>query len=78
MGDAPEGVRMKIPDYYHDLNAVAGAEKQLKDTKTCQEYSQVRHYLNVLEILATGPTEFATAQQRSGALVKVIGKWRDQ
>ena len=63
-----------LPDYCHDLNAMAGAEATLA----------VRYeYVNKLGLVNLGveslqwPCVFATARQRAEAFLRVKGKWKD-
>ena len=63
-----------VPNYCHDLNAMAGAEATLA----------VRYeYVNKLGLVNLGveslqwPCVFATARQRAEAFLRVKGKWKD-
>lgn len=71
-------INYKIPDYPNDLNAMAEAEKTLRD-------SQTPHYVAILSNIcgsaggkAIGwPYITATARQRATAFLKTTGKWKD-
>jgi hypothetical protein len=60
------------PDYLHDLNAMAKAEKVL--ILDC-EWSTYLDRLSV--IVAEGSLVHATSAQRAEAFLRTIGKWED-
>ena len=79
------------PDYIHDLNAMAEAEKTLSWKDEGPATSQRRRYLMNLEAVISGPPNrfgerpnrtlsvpFATAAQRAEAFLKTVGKWEEE
>lgn len=63
-----------LPDYPNDLNAMHEAEKVLENDET--KWKEYRDWLYVL--LESNRHEInATAAQRANALLKTIGKWRE-
>jgi len=68
---------VRVPDYLNDLNAIHEAEKTLTR-------EQKASYVLGLALMCDDPPSFvgamvfATAQQRSEAFLKVIGKWEEQ
>lgn len=59
----------RYPDYCNDLNAIHDAEKILNPLQVVSYWSQ-------LERQRIEPIIFATASQRSEALLKTLGKWK--
>jgi hypothetical protein len=80
MGDAPQGVRMKIPNFFTDLNAMHEAEKVLTEEQ-CDAYGM--KITLVMSDNARSPHVkdycdwHAAAHQRAEAFLKTIGKWVD-
>ena len=76
-------VRVGVPNYCHDLNAMHEAEKILNEKQQVwylQELTQVRYKDGVSGMLGCmiDKTTFATARQRAEAFLRTIGKWRDE
>ena len=72
----------QLPDYLHDLNAVRELEVKLCDM-TSDEAKGVSldHYVRILESVAFYEKMGAigaTAAQRCEALLRTIGKWKDE
>jgi hypothetical protein len=80
-GENPQGYLACVPNFAGDLNAIHEAEKKLKSSKDLwAQYTTVMlpwlassHAYGFLD----GDTVHATAHQRSEALLKTIGKWKD-
>lgn len=64
------GPTLTLPDYPHDLNAMHEAEKELLA-------EQKVDYLIWLAKLNNKAPTFSTADQRSEAFLRTIGKWKD-
>jgi hypothetical protein len=81
-----EGVEMFLPDYLHDLNAMHEAEKRIVRLDMWVKYSyslSEKVCCDADEPLNNDPeTMFgmihATTSQRAEALLRTIGKWKDQ
>jgi hypothetical protein len=68
-----------LPDYLHDLNAMHEAEKKLKTHCDLGEATDALIYRMLLKKVAGyGGAYTATANQRAEALLRMIGKWRDE
>lgn len=76
---APDGTRpepMRIPDYYHDLNAVHEAEARLRSLNLDYAQFWMRPF-NMANRIAVWNALHATAPQRCEALLRTVGKWKE-
>jgi hypothetical protein len=64
-------VRVRLPDYLNDLNAMHEAEKVLRSPDTGR-------YLHFLGEVSCGKPVCATAAQRAEAFLRTLGKWEGQ
>ena len=65
---AKHGVRIRVPDYLNDLNAMHEAEKVLSNV-------QRERYVTELVYNHAGCNVFSTAAQRAEVFIKTIGEW---
>lgn len=86
------GYRKSLPKYTTDLNAIAEAEKSLDSSKNTIPddagfCSEIDDYITNLEWIVAETTDLdsiyartlmATAEQRSKAFLKTIGKWEEE
>lgn len=78
--DETQEATMVIPNYYGDLNAIATAERRL-------DHSQWNTYVTNLDMVCVPLDDrvithslaviCATAAQRAEALLRTIGKWKE-
>lgn len=64
-----DGRWLKVPDYLNDLNAMAEAEKSIKDDESV--------YAEYEDALFNNGGVGATARQRAEAFLRTIGRWTD-
>jgi len=76
-----------IPDYTGSLDAMAGAESNLKGSRD-DEHSQLSGFIEQLSLVCGDGMEplnvydwdliHSTAEQRAEALIKTIGRWEEE
>lgn len=64
-----------LPDYLNDLNAMHEAELKLDQGQRTRYIFTLQTMLGGMQF---GENYFATAAQRSEALLRTIGKWKDE
>jgi hypothetical protein len=72
-------VAENIPDYLNDLNAMHEAQNKLQDADFGKFVSLLKgEYLERTRGLTSDGCISATAAQRAEALLRTIGKWKDE